>query len=457
MALRRPLSLSALARLRRISAYGGMALRNLLGARRRTAFLATALVVVAFLFVLLFALTAGIRDGLLRAATSLSSGHVNVGGFYKTSPSDVSPLITDVYALRAELADILGPSVRVIARDRGWGKIVSDTASIQTGLVGVDIEQEPTLDDVISAADAWPGGAGDLARLAQPGTVALFEGQARRLRVEVGDQVTLRTETMSGYTNTVDAVVVFIAEDMGVLSAFSSLVPRSTIRTLYQLAPDTAGALQLYLDDIGDAEGVARRLRGALVARGHDLLAPKAEPFFFKMPELATEDWTGQKLDVTSWRDEVSFLTWILSALTTLSIVLLSILALIIAVGVMNTMWIAVRERTSEIGTLRAIGMRRGQVLTMFLLESLLLGAAAATLGALLGAAVALGVDRARLDIPVEAVRVILMSDALHLVVRPSQVALAAAALSLLVGISALWPASRAARIRPITAIQAME
>lgn len=457
MRARRETAPPARARARRLGAFGGMAVRNLLGARRRTAFLGSALVVVSFLFVLLFTLSAGIRDGLLRAATSLASGHVNVGGFYKTSPSEVAPLIVDVSALRASLPDMIGAPIRVVERDRGWGKLVSDTSSIQTGFVGVDVEQEPSLRDVIAPADGLRGGAGALERLARPGTIALFEGQARRLEVRVGDRVTLRTETMSGYMNTIDATVAFIAEDMGVLSAFSSLVPRATIRELYQLAPDTAGALQIYLEDLDDAEEVAARLREGLAARGHAVLEPTSEPFFFRLPELATEDWTGQRLDVTTWQDEVSFLTWILTALTTLSAVLLSILALIIAVGVMNTMWIAVRERTSEIGTLRAIGMRRGQVLVLFLLESLVLGLVASTLGALLGAAVAYLVDRARIDIPVEALRVILMSDALHLVVRPSHVAIAAGALSLLVALSALWPASRAARIRPITAIQAME
>ena len=53
---------------------------------------------------------------------------------------------------------------------------------------------------------------------------------------------------------------------------------------------------------------------------------------------------------------------------------LIVILIAIIIIGIMNTMWIAIRERTREIGTLRAIGMHRREVLWMFLLESLMLG-----------------------------------------------------------------------------------
>ena len=93
-----------------------------------------------------------------------------------------------------------------------------------------------------------------------------------------------------------------------------------------------------------------------------------------KFQSVTREDWTGQKLDVTTWEDEISFMTWTLKALNGLTFVLILILLAIVVIGIMNTMWIAIRERTREIGTLRAIGMQRGAVLWMFLLESLMLG-----------------------------------------------------------------------------------
>ena len=50
-------------------------------------------------------------------------------------------------------------------------------------------------------------------------------------------------------------------------------------------------------------------------------------------------------------------------------------------VGAMITMFAAVASRTGEIGTLRALGFRRGAVLLAFLLESLLLGAVGGVIG----------------------------------------------------------------------------
>lgn len=68
-------------------------------------------------------------------------------------------------------------------------------------------------------------------------------------------------------------------------------------------------------------------------------------------------------------------------------------IALVIAVlGIANALFAAVRERHREIGVLKAIGARDGDVLRWFELEALLVGAAGGVLGALLGLGVAAAV-----------------------------------------------------------------
>ena len=51
-------------------------------------------------------------------------------------------------------------------------------------------------------------------------------------------------------------------------------------------------------------------------------------------------------------------------------------------VGVVNAMLMSVRERTREIGTMRALGMRRSRVVRLFVLEGLALGVVSALAGA---------------------------------------------------------------------------
>lgn len=441
-----------------------IALRNLLQARTRTTLLGSAIALVTAVLVLLLSLAGGIEDNLVVSATTLSSGHVTVAGFYKAKPTDSAPLVTGKTALREVLEAETPGLVDLVERQRGWGKIVSPNGSTQSGLAGIDLAAEgrfletlqlaPEREYVDGGGDATPG---DPTKLGQSGSIVLFASQAKTLEVRVGDVVTVQTETQGGQTNTIDLQVAAVARDMGILSGFSTLMKASDVRQLYQLNDDTAGAFWLYLDDIGRSEEVMNHLRGALAAKGYTVMDHVPAPFFFKFETVSGEDWVGQRIDLTTWEDEVSFLTWILTAFDTLTWMMSVVLLAIIAVGIMNALYNAVRERTREIGTLRAIGMTRRQVLALVLLEALLLGLLATTGGAALGSALALAIDAAAIEPGLEAVRIILLADTIHLVVRPVAVGSAVVFLTLMTGAAALWPAARAARLRPVTAMQHAE
>jgi putative ABC transport system permease protein len=425
-----------------------IALRSLFKHRRRTFFLVSAIASVTSLLVLLNALSSGVSESMIRAATTLSSGHVNVGGFFKVTSSQCGPIVTE-YAKVVEIIEKTVPEVQHwVHRGRGWAKIISDTGSTQAGITGIDINNEPEFKRIISVV------SGRLEDLAQPNTMLLFESQVERLKVKVGDAVTLSAQTNRGAANTVDCRIVAIAKDMGLMSKFGTFVPVATTRALYQLRPDTTGVIQLllkpkYVDKVNE---IAARLRGTMEQAGYRVMDADARPFWMKFQSVNREDWTGQKLDVTTWEDEVSFMTWTLKVISVLKLVLLTILIAIVITGIMNTMWIAIRERTREIGTLRAIGMQRWGVLRMFLLESFQMGVLGTAVGALAGAGVAALVNGAKIQVPLS-VQLFLMSDQLHLAIHTGTLISAALSITVITTLAALYPAYRAARLPPVSAM----
>ena len=126
-----------------------IALRNLIQGGRRTVLLAFALVLVTFLLIMLDGISAGLEATMIRSATTLSSGHVNIGGFYKVTAGQASPVVTELPKLRALVAEKVEGVDFVIDRARGWARVVSETHSIWGALSGIDIDEERGLKDVV--------------------------------------------------------------------------------------------------------------------------------------------------------------------------------------------------------------------------------------------------------------------------------------------------------------------
>jgi len=190
---------------------------------------------------------------------------------------------------------------------------------------------------------------------------ALFGPElARILGLDAGDTAVLMATTVDGQMNAVDVVV------GGLWPTFSDATDDKYIKMPLAVAQD------LYAFDGADRIGV--------------LLEDKQMAHQAKDRLLRSLARKGYQLEASTWDELSLYYRKAKDFLDVVFVFLFLIVLLIVVMSTFNTMSMAVGERTREIGTLRAMGMRPRTVVRMFVVEGSILGA----LGCLAGSGLTL-------------------------------------------------------------------
>jgi ABC-type lipoprotein release transport system permease subunit len=113
-----------------------------------------------------------------------------------------------------------------------------------------------------------------------------------------------------------------------------------------------------------------------------------------QMREMGSTAYKGSVVDVESMYEMASDVLKLEAALNLITFIAVLVLFFIILIGVINTLRMTIRERTREIGTIRAIGMQKRDVRNSFILETFFLGLFSAVAGCLLAFAAMFGLSR---------------------------------------------------------------
>lgn len=133
------------------------------------------------------------------------------------------------------------------------------------------------------------------------------------------------------------------------------------------------------------------------------------------------------------------------------------IIFLVALVIINNSMVMAMMERVAEIGTMRAIGTQRREVMVLVLLETLVLGLVGGAVGAALGAGVVLLLGQVGIPAPNDVLVFVFGGPRLYPFVSVMNLGIAVAVIVVVSIISTLYPARVATQVQPIVAMRGKE
>ena len=208
---------------------------------------------------------------------------------------------------------------------------------------------------------------------ARPEVVELSEGLADMLHLASGGQGAMLVNTLSGQANALDVTVghTFNTGNARSNDKFAFLTLDLT-RTLLD-AEGRADRLTVLLDDVSQT----KKLRDHLLTKLNG---------------------AGYAVEIQTWQELSDFYNQVHGMFDMIFGFIASIVLTVVVMSVANSMGMTVVERTREIGTLRAIGLKRSGVVRLFTTESMLLTLIGCLLGLLITLTVRWGINLANIS-----------------------------------------------------------
>ncbi|MBI3334465.1 ABC transporter permease [Candidatus Pacearchaeota archaeon] len=184
----------------------------------------------------------------------------------------------------------------------------------------------------------------------------------------------------------------------------------------------------------------------AVQVQDSEKIKETAEAIENKLRKDRKQDLGEEDFAVQTPLESLSAITTILNIVNIVISGIAAISLLIGGIGIANTMYTSVLERTREIGAMKALGARRKDILALFITESALLGLAGGIIGAIIGLLLAFSASSLASN----------YLSGLSLQVQISYpLILSAISFSLIIGlISGILPAIQASRLSPVEALR---
>jgi putative ABC transport system permease protein len=335
--------------------YLNLTARNLFRRKRRTILTAFAIAVAIMYFIIFDSLLSGADRDAFSNLINFETGHLEISSVSSDARPKLDELIPDGKGLAERINGV--PKVEAATPRLVFpASIIAGFEELPVAGIGVD----PGTDkDVFLVHECVSDG-----RWVLPGEKGVVVGErvAKLLELELGDIITIRTQTVG---------MAFQAVDLSVIGIVST--PHPAVNQAHAYLP---------LDVAQEA------LQAGQGATTINLRTESEQAIKTVSDAIRSLDEWNPSWDTKPWHESASFLS-IGTGKRAFGGVLMGLILIIATIGVVNSILLSTLERVREIGLLKAMGMKEKELITLFVLE----GSGLGFLGGLLGAGMGIALN----------------------------------------------------------------
>ena len=351
-----------------------LALRSVILQRKRYMLMFIAILVGFTLVTFVHSASYGALEVVKTKAARYFSGHISITG-YSNNKQILSNPQTVVDSLVTADLPIRTLATRTIYYKNNASLFFAGESIRQRRLIGIDFEAEQ---DELSKLEFLGGSIDNIIDDGKNG-ILISETAARLLGARTGDDVMIYLTTDTGQYNTATLYIKGIFRETS-LFGYVAYMRQQDLNRMLVREPESATDIAVYAE-AGENHNDLLMEISEILSIEHKVLPfmPTKADLYNELSEINWKE--GPVLAPLTLDAHLAQITMILDAVLIITWFVLALFMMIVMVGILNTYRVLVYERTSEIGTLRAIGMNRRDVRTMFLCEAFFLDIAASFSG----------------------------------------------------------------------------
>jgi len=362
-----------------------LAILNLSREKKRTLLLGGAVAFGVFILTIVLSISYGMKRSVQENVGNILSGHVFVHRIKRDEAGrEVSYIEDDKELLK--IVKESGLDLESLNR-RSYtesARFIFNGKTYYSALEGIIPEEEV---EVLSRQ--LPLQEGSVKSLVDNSAILINRTLKEKLGVELGDEILVELQTVFGQRNVGAFVVSGVYELPGLEGEWASnFCSINVLNKLLDIPEGGYMALALKLKDLDRLKEDTTYLREKVgkqftILERKELGTSLKDAITFAYGKAGEEEWTGIRYEIFNLDGIIGFVDELVRLLNIMGISIQLLLLGIIIMGLRNTYRLILKERMKEIGTFRALGMYRKNVLQIFFWEPVLLSLFGAVIGLL--------------------------------------------------------------------------